>query len=144
MPGVLQFFDTKECEWSDQELAISGVTCGKATGVKWGVKHPKSYLHAGGKKPLSIQGHNKEYPGELRILLGALLDLNAAAILAGGDDITDTEFDITITYIAKGTRGRRTVVYPQCQVDEFEAGWAQGDPKMEITLPFKGMQPRFV
>ena len=61
--------------------------------------------------------------------------MNRAAIAAGGDDILDMQFDIIITYKAKGTRALQTDTLAGVEVKDFEKGWEQGAKNMDVTLP---------
>lgn len=133
MPGV-QFFDTQECEWSDQDVSISGAPLIKVLGVAHGVRQELEYIRGAGKKPLGINGGNKEFPFEIRVLKGAMDDLNAAARIAGGEDFTDVEFDTNFSYQAKGARGITTSSFLRCRCEGFEYRWNQGEKKMEIVL----------
>ena len=95
----------------------------------------KKLLHAAGDEPVSIQSGNRTYEGQIKVLKGALDDMNRAAIAAGGSDILDLQFDIVVTYKAKGTRALQTDVLAGAEIKEFEKGWEQGATSMDITLP---------
>lgn len=134
MPSI-PFFDTKECEWSDTTVNIAGANLTKARGIAYKATKDKELLHAAGDEPVSIQAGNRGYSGTIKLLKGALDDMNRAAKLAGGADVLDLEFDIVITYKAKGSRTLQTDTLVGVQVQEFEKGWDQGAKFMEISLP---------
>lgn len=129
------FFDTKEVEWSDTEVRIAGSRLTKLRGIKYGVKTEKTHLHAEGERPRGIQTGNKTYQGEIKLLVGALDDMHRATLAAGGDDVTDLEFEVVITYKARGNRALKTVTLVGCQITEASEGWDQGAKEMEVTLP---------
>lgn len=132
----IDFFDTKECEWSDQSVYISGARMAKVVGVDWKPTQAKELLYAEGNQPIGIQKGNKGYSGNLKILKGALVDIKRASIAAGGEGPLDIEFDIVVKYQAKGGRPLEVVTLVTCQVTEVPEGWEQAAMKMEMTLPF--------
>lgn len=130
------FFDSKEVEWNDQRIYISGSRVAKAREIKWGVKTAKTHLFAEGDDAISIQSGNREITGTITLLKGAFDILTAAAIAAGGRDITDIQFDTQVAYRGQGTRALQTVVVSQMQISEYSAGMSQGQDHMEIVLPY--------
>ena len=131
----LSFFDSKECEWADMQVLFAGAAFTKITGLKYKALKSKQLLHAAGDEPISIQSGNRTYEGTIRILKGALDDMNRAAIAAGGQDVLDMQFDIVVTYKPQGARLLQTDVLRNVEVKDFEKGWDQGAKYMEMTLP---------
>src|ERR1700744_4271064 len=103
MPSI-PFFDSKDCEWDDMSVLFAGATLTRIRGVKYKAAKDKQLLHGAGDEPISIQSGNRTYEGQIKVLKGAIDDMNRAAQTAGGEDILDLQFDIVITYQAKGTR----------------------------------------
>jgi hypothetical protein len=138
----LNFFDSQECEWADMSISISGAPLTKIRGLKYKASQSKEPLYAAGHEPISIQSGSRSYSGEIKILKGALDDMNRAAMLALGKDILDLEFDIVVVYAAKGVRTLQTDTLIRCQVTEFQKGWDQAAKMMEVTLPivFLGLE----
>jgi hypothetical protein len=134
MPSI-NFFDSKECEWADMTVMFAGSQLTKIRGVQYKAMQDKDALHAAGNEPISIQRGNRSYEGQIKVLKGALDDMNDAAILAGGSDIMDVQFDIVITYRARGQRGLQTDTLQGVEIKEFEKGWEQGAKNMDVTLP---------
>ena len=132
----INFFNSKEVEWKDLAVHIAGAPITKLRNIKFKSSMEKESLKGAGDQPISIQSGNRDYSGTLEIYAGALRDLNAAAIAAGGKDCLDIAFDVVVSY--KAAAGRpllmRTLVGVQLQ--EFEEGMAQGDRSSVITLPF--------
>lgn len=129
------YFDTKECEWSDQDILVNGVKVAKARGVKIKKSQEKEELYASGDKPISIQRGNKKYGITLTLLKGAVEDMNRAAIAAGGEDINDVEVVIVVNFRARGNRLLQTYTCISVQFTEFEIGLMQNDKFQEVSLP---------
>lgn len=129
------FFDTRECEWSDLEVFIDGVKITKIQGLKYKKGQEKEHLYAAGNEPIAIQKGNKSYTGEMRILKGALDDINRAVRAAGGEDILDANFIVVANYKAKGNRSIQTDTLLSVEVTEYEKGMEQNVKSMPITLP---------
>ena len=139
MPSI-SFFDSKDCEWADMTVMFAGAPLTKIRGIKYKAAKEKQLLHAAGDEPISIQSGNRTYEGSIKVLKGAIDDMNRAAISAGGDDILDMQFDIVITYKAKGTRALQTDTLVSVEVKDFEKGWDQGAKNMDVTLPIVFMK----
>lgn len=131
----MDFFDSAECEWADMSVFFAGAQLTKIRGLKYKSSKNKELLYAQGDAPISIQSGNRSYEGEIKVLKGAIDDMNKAAVTVGGKDILDLEFDIVVVYAAKGTRALQTDVLVRCQLKDFQKGWDQGAKMMEITLP---------
>lgn len=131
----MNFFDTKECEWSDLDILVNGVKAAKATGLKFKKSQEKEHIYAAGNEPLDIQRGNKKYDGTLSMLKGAVEDVNKAAIAAGADDLLDIRVQIVCNFRAKGNRMLQTYTLIETEFTEFEIGMMQGDKKQEVGLP---------
>ncbi len=129
------FFDSKECEWADMSVIFSGAPLIKVRGLKYKASKAKQLLHGAGDEPISIQSGNRTYEGQIKVLKGALDDMNIAAVAAGGEDVLDMQFDIVITYKPAASRPLQTDVLRGVQIKDFEKGWEQGAKNMDITLP---------
>jgi len=134
MAGI-SFFSTKDQEWDDLDVYVSGVKVAKVTDFEAGVKTDKEYLHAAHVNPLSIQSGNKQYPFKITLLLEAVRSIWAAAVAAGGDDITDVAFDVAGVFRAQGARTMSTISVTGCEISEAMFKMAQNDKKMQVDLP---------
>ncbi len=139
MPSIV-FFDSKDCEWADMTVMFAGSPFTKIRGVKYKAAKEKQLLHAAGDEPISIQSGNRTYEGQIKVLKGAIDDMNRAAIAAGGEDILDMQFDIVITYKPGGTRPLQTDTLVNVEVKDFEKGWDQGAKNMDVNLPIVFMR----
>ncbi len=131
----MDFFDSKEAEWADMEVFIGGAPVTKIRGLRYKAMQEQEALHAAGNEPISIQSGNKSYEGEIRLLKGAVDDINRAAVAAGGKNLLDLSFDVVITYKAQDTRALQTDTCVGVKVQSFEKGFDQGAKFMEVTLP---------
>ena len=131
-------FNSKEYSWVDVNIFLGGRLLTTATSIRYKKTVDKEANYAYGDEPRSIQRGNKSYEGELGILQSGLNALNDAA--GSGKDVTDMNFDITVAYVPKDGGAIRTKVLKGWEVTEFEEGLAQGDKKMEITLPLIGLR----
>ena len=136
----MDFFDSKECEWVDMEIWFSGARLTKIRGLKYKAAKDKELLYAEGDEPISIQSGNRSYDGEIKVLKGAIDDMNRASISAGGRDILDLEFDIVVNYKPRLNRALQSDTLIAVQIKEFEKGWDQGAKDMEVTLPILFMR----
>jgi hypothetical protein len=134
MAGIA-FFDSKDCEWADMTIMFGGAPLTKIRGLKYKTSKEKQLLHAAGDQPISIQSGNRTNDGEIKVLKGAIDDMNRAAAAAGGQDILDIQFDIIITYKPQGTRLLQTDTLKGVEITAFEKGWEQGAKNMDVTLP---------
>ncbi len=134
MAGIA-FFDSKDCEWADMTVMFAGAPLTKIRGLKYKTSKEKQLLHAAGDQPISIQSGNRTNDGEIKVLKGAIDDMNRAAQLAGGQDILDMQFDIIICYKPQGTRLLQTDTLLGVEVTAFEKGWEQGSKNMDVSLP---------
>lgn len=130
------FFDTKECEWSDLDVYLNGVKITKIRALKYKKTKEKEALYAGGNDPIAIQSGNNAYTGEMRALKGAIDDMNRAAVLAGGEDLTDVAWNIVANYKAKGNRLVQADTLVGVDFTEYEKGMEQNAKFSEIALPF--------
>lgn len=117
------------------EVWFAGARLTKIRGLKYKAGKEKELLYAEGDEPISIQSGNKVYSGEIKVLKGAIDDMNRAAQSAGGRDINDLEFDIVVNYKPRLNRALQTDILVAVQITEFEKGWDQGAKNMDITLP---------
>lgn len=131
----MDFFDSKEAEWADMVVMIGGSPVTKIRGVKYKAKQEQEALHGAGNEPIGIQSGNKSYEGEIKLLKGAVDDMNRAAVAVGGKSLIDVAFDLVITYKPQGTRLLQTDTCVSVRVSEFEKGWEQGAKFMDISLP---------
>lgn len=135
--ATVSFFSSKEVEWADLQVYVAGARVGsKLRGLEYGTKTEMEHLYGEGDEAISIQSGNKSRSGTLTILKGALDAMDRAAVLAGGTDVTDLEFDIVAFYKPAGNRPPQTDTLVGCRITEFNKKLMQNDKKMEIPLPF--------
>lgn len=133
--ATIPFFNSKECEWADMTVVVGGAPLSKIRSISYKASKNKELLHAEGDMPISIQSGNRTYEGEIKVLKGAIDAMNTAAKALHGEDVLDLQFDIVVTYKAKGNRALQTDTLVAVQVKDWEKGWEQGATSMEVTLP---------
>lgn len=129
------FFDSKECEWSDLELFLNGVKVTKVQSVKYKKAQEKEALYAAGSKAISIQRGNEACTGSIRLLKGAVDDINRAVKAAGGEDLLDASFTVVVNYKQKGNRLLQVDTLIGLEFTEYERGMEQNAKSMPIELP---------
>lgn len=138
--AAIPFFDSKDCEWADMSVMVAGATLTKIRGLKYKASRDKKFLHAAGDEPISVQSGNRTYEGQIKVLKGAIDDMNRAAQAAGGTDVLDLQFDIVITYKGRGARALQTDTLVGVEIKDFEKGWEQGSTAMDVTIPIVFMK----
>lgn len=103
--------------------------------VKYKVTVEKTPSFGRGKRAHSIQNGNETIEGELMLLQSELKALTDIAQVANPlNKVTDISFDIIVAYDRGGTVV--TDIIQGAEFTEYEKGMEQGDPQMEVTLPF--------
>ncbi len=134
MAGI-NLFDSKECTWKDIRVYFAGALVTKIRGLKYKTAMEKELLHAAGDKAISTQKGNRTNEGSIKVLKGAVDDMNRFAQANGGDDLLDMTFDIVIHYKAQGSRAIQIDTLVGVDVKEYEKGMEQGAKQMDIELP---------
>jgi len=133
--SVVNFMNTPEVTWKEFTIAISGGTVIKIRGIEYFVEDEDELLYAAGSEPLDIQTGNTKYGGSLKMLKGALDDLQVAAKAAGAGVLTKIRFTATITYLPAGSRVLMTDTLANCKISKWNKKWDQGAKFMEIDCP---------
>lgn len=136
--------DSKEVEWSDCELFFNGAKVTKFQGFKVKNAQEKEFLYAEGNEAISIQRGNKAKTGEFRLLKGAVDALNAAAVAAGGEDLTDISLVAVLKFKPKGIRTIQTITLYGVEFTEYEYGMEQNAKSMPIALPIMFLRKAIV
>ena len=132
-------FDSSEFEFADISVSILGANLSGLRGLTYKKSQKKEPVYGQGNQPKAIQKGNKAYDGQLHILKSDYDLLDAAAIAAGYEDITDVPeklITITCVYQRVSENMLSTDVLVCCAFTDAEDGMKQGDPFKEITLPF--------
>ncbi|NDC41145.1 MAG: hypothetical protein EBZ77_06275 [Chitinophagia bacterium] len=133
----MDFLNNKEVAWKDLTVYIATGKVTKITNIKYKSEQQIDPLHAAGDEPIAIQEGNRAYSGTLTLLKGAIDDLNAAAIAAGGRDLMDLELDVIATYRQQGVRGLKVDTITGVRIEGYEMGMEQGATSMPVQLPYK-------
>ena len=126
-------FDTREYEWSDITLIVSGRDVKGFRGVKYAEKQEKEALYAKGNKPHSIQRGNISYEGELTMTQSEYELLRMAM---GGSILNGRVLQITVAY-GNPSKGDLMITDTLLHVEftEDSTEWKQGDKFQEKSLP---------
>lgn len=130
-------FDSSEYEYADISVSLLGIVLTGLRGIRYKKSQEKSLVYGAGNQPKTIQRGNKNYDGELRLLKSDYDTLDAAAIAAGYEDITDIPgklINITVVY-EKDSGKVSTDSLLNVEFTEAEDGMNQGDQFKEVTLP---------
>ena len=131
------FFDSAEVAWSDLSVFLNGKLITKLTGIKYKVSVSKEAIHAAGDEPTDINSGLRDYTGELKILVGGLDQINAAAVAAGYRDCLDMKGLVIVNnYKPAINRAMLNDSLIGVEFTEFEKDFKSGDKKMEVTIPF--------
>ncbi len=132
-------FDSREYEFADVKVALLGANLSGLRALTYKKKQAKEAVYGQGNQPKAIQKGNKEYDGTLMLLKSDYDKLDAAAIAAGYEDITDVPYkNITLTcvYQNKDDNKLSTDTLLGVSFTEVEDGMKTGDKFKEISLPF--------
>lgn len=125
--------DTRQYEWADITVIAGGVDITGVRGIKYMEKIEREAIYAKGRKPYSIQSGNISYEGELTMLQSEL----SALVKAGGGSILSLLVDCEFNY-GNPSNGDdlSTDRMEGIRFTQSEKELKQGDPFMEVTVPF--------
>ena len=132
-------FNSSEYEYADIKVSLLGANLTGLRGIKYKKKQEKSVIYGQGNQPKSVQRGNKSYEGTLSVLKSDYDLLDAAAVAAGYEDITDVPskyITLTVVYQQKGSSIISTDTLLSAEFHEAEDGMKQGEQFKEIELPF--------
>lgn len=136
-------FSTKECAWAQTSIKILGATIVGIRGFEFKKSIEKEYLYAAGDNPIDIQGGNRSFPGNLKLLKYEVDKLNDAALAAGYEDILEVPHEavvITCVFKKNATDSARTITASGIAFTELTNALEQNAKFTEITLPFLSMK----
>ena len=139
------FFDSQECAWVDMQVFLNGKMITKLKGIKYKKSVEKEAIYASGDEPLSIQRGQKKYSGDLKLLKGAVDDINRAAKLAGWQDMLDMfGLIVVINYKVALNRPMQQDTLIGVEFKEYEKGWDSGAKEMPVTIQFEFLRLKTV
>lgn len=126
-------FNSREYEWADIDVVMSGRPVTGIRGIKYNTKKEKELVYAKGNKPHAVQSGNYDHSGEITLLQS---EYNALRQAAKGD-ILNVSLDIVVAY-GNPSRGDAVTVDTLIGVEftEDNTEWKQGDKFQEKTIPF--------
>jgi hypothetical protein len=126
-------FDSREYEWADITLVLSGGDVVGIREIQYTEKQEKELNYAKGNQPHSIQKGNFGYEGTLKVLQSDY----EALVEAGKGSVLNIETDILVAY-GNPTNGDVIITdrISKLQFTEVKKGMKQNDKFMEVELPF--------
>ncbi len=121
-----------EYAWKDMSVAMLGRELVRILEIEYTTETEKTPLYGRGNKTIGIGVGNEKVTGSLTIGQSELIALEQ--LVGTGGKVTDLVFDINIAYLQANVLAKDRVV--QAQFTGVPKGWKQGDPSMEIKLPF--------
>lgn len=134
-------FDSTEWAWRDMQMSFNGVRIGKITKCTSKTMRESEHLYGEGDDPFDINPGNKSYVGEVEVHSTVIAKMNATAIAAGGNDLTDIPWNISILFKATATDPRRILNVPGVRFEEFEEGGSNNEKSFKKILPYKSLRP---
>lgn len=134
-------FDSTEVAWRDMSFFIDGARIGKISKLKYKTARETEHLFGAGDEPFDINPGNKTYTGEMEVYKSVIDTMNAAALVAGFDDLTDIAWIAVVNYKKTAVSPMQTVTLPNVQFEEFELGAQNNDKKIMTNMPFKCLKP---
>lgn len=128
-------FDTSEYAWKDIEVTVLGRPLVRILDVKYEASQKIEEIYGRGQHPVGLQEGNYAFKGELKIGQSELEAMILKAKQLGFSSILKLKFDVNIAYSLDGIVTRD--ICRSGRIEKFEKGMKQGDPSMEIALPFK-------
>lgn len=132
-------FNSKEYAYIDVQVVILGRLVTGLRGVAYEVTTDMAALYGSGKYALSIQRGKKVYTGTITLLQSEVIALTAAAKSAGGQDITDLDFDMIVAY-APDSGIITTDKVIGAAITKVAKEMKEGDLQQEIALPFLALR----
>ena len=126
-------FDSREYEFADITLVLSGGDVVALREIQYTEKQEKELVYAKGNQPHSIQKGNFAYEGTLKVLQSDY----EAIVEQGKGSVLNIEADILCAY---GNPANGDVIVTdrisKLQFTEAKKGMKQNDKFMEVELPF--------
>lgn len=128
----------REYAWGDISVCLFGQPVAGLRGISYKTSKEKTELYAAGRDPRAIQHGKRKYDGTITITQSELQALNRSARSMGYKDILDVDFDIIISYISDTTVVTVDTI-KLASLSELPQEMKEGDPNMEVALPFIAM-----
>ncbi len=131
-------FNSNEYSWKNVEVIVFGRPLVRILEVKYKFTQELKPIYGRGTKPQSIQPGNESFTGSYKIGQSELESLNKKATENGFDHFGQVEHSISICYAKNGVVVTDVIV--GARISDFEKAMKQGDPDMEIDLPFQALK----
>jgi hypothetical protein len=131
---------TAQFAWKNIVAIIGGRPVAGITDIEYGTEKDLDEIYGAGDSPQFIGEGNKSYSGTIELLQNDYEALVETAKNEGGDDITDLEVSIVVSYIPKGIANLPKTVIDRLVGVKFSSDgkkMSQGDKFLKMSLPFK-------
>jgi hypothetical protein len=134
-------FSTKtgQFAWKNIIAIIGGRPVAGVTDIEYIPNKELEYVYGAGEEPQFIGEGNKSYTGTIELLQNDYEALVEAAKNGGGNDVTDLELSIIVSYIPTGAANLPKTVIDRLIGVKFSSGgkkMSQGDKFLKMSLPF--------
>lgn len=134
-------FSTKTAQfaWRDVVAVIEGRPIAGITDIEYTTEKALEEIYGAGDSPQFIGEGNKSYKGSIELLQNDYEALVEEAKNRGGDDITDLEVSVVVSYIPKGTANLPKMVVDRLVGVKFSSDGkkiSQGNTHAKMALPF--------
>lgn len=135
-------FSTKIAQfaWKDIVAVIEGRPVSGITDIEYTTEKNLEEIYGAGDSPQFIGEGNKSYKGTIELLQNDYEALVEAAKSRGGDDVTDLEISIVISYVPKGIENLSKTIVDRLVGVKFSSDgkkMTQGNTHAKMSLPFK-------
>jgi hypothetical protein len=130
---------TEQFAWKNIIAIIGGRPVAGISDIEYTTEKELEPVYGVGDSPQFIGEGNKSYSGTIELLQNDYEALVEAAKNDGGDDVTDLELSIVVTYIPKGTASLPKTVIDRLVGVKFSSDgkkMSQGDKHLKMSLPF--------
>jgi hypothetical protein len=130
---------TAQFAWKNIMAIIGGRPVAGITDIEYTTEKELEEVYGVGDSPQFIGEGNKSYKGTIELLQADYEALVEAAKNDGGDDVTDLELSIVVSYIPKGIADLPKTVIDRLVGVKFSSDgkkMSQGDKYLKMSLPF--------
>jgi hypothetical protein len=130
---------TAQFAWKNIIAIVGGRPVAGITDIEYTTEKELEPVYGAGDSPQFIGEGNKSYSGTIEMLQNDYEALVEAAKNDGGDDVTDLEVSIVVSYIPKGAANLPKTIIDRLVGVKFSSDgkkMSQGDKFLKMSLPF--------
>jgi hypothetical protein len=130
---------TAQFAWKNIIAIIGGRPVAGISDIEYTTQKELEEVYGAGDSPQFIGEGNKSYRGTIEMLQNDYEALVEAAKSGGGDDVTDLEISIVVSYIPKGIENLPKTIIDRLVGVKFSSDgkkMTQGNKFLKMSLPF--------